>query len=328
MGVIAVDNPRSRRPLVQTDLNLLMGIAPVLGVSLRNAELLETKDRQFNAILALEKAMAELAAAKETTERYARDVQQMNEEVKNFAYIVSHDLRAPLVNIKGFSAELRNTLGEIQPLLARLRPLLDDADRRHLDEALDTDLPEALEFIASSVNRMDAQINAVLKLSRLGRRDLKPETVDLGALVDGLLKTLGHQLEQGRVTVAVDPLPVVQVDRTAIEQIFGNLLDNAVKYLDRGRDGAIGIHAEAGSHETTFSVRDNGRGIAAEDMDKVFAIFRRAGRQDTPGEGMGLAYVKALVRRLGGRIWCESQPNVGTTFFFTLPKKTGAETPA
>jgi signal transduction histidine kinase len=104
-----------------------------------------------------------------------------------------------------------------------------------------------------------------------------------------------------------------------MEQIVGNLLGNAVKYLDSERAAEIEITAERGEEETVFRIRDNGRGIAREDMDKVFAPFRRVGRQDVPGEGMGLPYVQALVRRHGGRIWCESELGVGTTFSFAIP---------
>ncbi|MBC7963716.1 MAG: GAF domain-containing sensor histidine kinase [Steroidobacteraceae bacterium] len=323
LGVLAVDNLKSRKPLLQTDLNLLMGIAPVIGVSIRNAELLETKEQQFNAIVQLERTRDELAAAKEISERYAEDLQLMNEEVRNFAYIVSHDLRAPLVNIKGFSAELRGALKEVAPLIEKGKSALSDKELRSLGEALDQDVPEALEFIESSVNRMDSLINAILKLSRLGRRDLKMERVDVAGIVQGILKTLGHQLEVGRVTVSIADLPTVVSDKTAVEQIVGNLLDNALKYLDRSRAGQLEVSAESGAHETTFKFRDNGRGIAPEDMGKVFEIFRRAGKQDMPGEGMGLAYVKTLVRRLGGRIWCESELGVGTLFCFTVPNHTG-----
>ncbi|MBC7961579.1 MAG: GAF domain-containing sensor histidine kinase [Steroidobacteraceae bacterium] len=326
LGILAVDNLKSRKPLLQTDLNLLMGIAPVIGVSIRNAELLETKEQQFNAIVQLERTRDELAAAKETSERYAEDLQLMNEEVRNFAYIVSHDLRAPLVNIKGFSAELRGALKEVAPLIEKGKSGLSDKELRSLGEALDQDVPEALEFIESSVNRMDSLINAILKLSRLGRRDLKMERVDVVGIVQSILKTLGHQLEVGRVSVSVAVLPEVVSDKTAIEQIVGNLLDNALKYLDRSRAGQLEVSAESGAHETTFKFRDNGRGIAPEDMGKVFEIFRRAGKQDMPGEGMGLAYVKTLVRRLGGRIWCESELGVGTLFCFTIPNHTGQPT--
>ncbi len=319
IGILAVDNHKSHRQLLQTDLNLLMGIAPVLGVSIRNAELLETKEQQFNAIVQLEKARDELAAAKEISERYAEDLKDMNEEVKNFAYIVSHDLRAPLVNIKGFSAELRGALKDVTPLIEQAKPALSDKEQQILGDVLEQDVPEALDYIESSVHRMDALINAILKLSRLGRRDLKMERVDVRDVVEGILKTLGHQLEAGRVTVKISDLPEVVSDKIALEQIVGNLLDNALKYLDRNRAGQLEISAECGSAETVFRFRDNGRGIATEDMGKVFEIFRRAGTLDMPGEGMGLAYVKTLVRRLGGRIWCESELGVGTLFCFTIP---------
>lgn len=319
IGVMVVDNHKSGNPLLQTDLNLLMGIAPVLGVSIRNAELLETKEQQFNAIVQLEKTMAELAASKETSERYAESLQLMNEEVKNFAYIVSHDLRAPLVNIKGFSAELRGAFKQAAPLIERGKSALGEREVKNLDLLLEEDVPEALGFIESSVDRMDSLINGVLKLSRLGRRDLNPEKVDVSEIVAIILKSLAHQLETGRVTVNLHDLPTVYTDKSAVEQIVGNLLDNALKYLDRSRAGELEIGAEKGLSETIFWFRDNGRGIAEEDLGKVFDLFRRAGKQDMPGEGMGLAYVKALVRRLGGRIWCESEYGVGTTFSFSIP---------
>jgi signal transduction histidine kinase len=138
-------------------------------------------------------------------------------------------------------------------------------------------------------------------------------------LTASILKTLKHQLEQRHTIVIIGALPAVIADRTAMEQIMGNLLDNAVKYLASDRPGSIDIEAETTAGMATFHIRDNGRGIAADDLDKVFEIFRRAGRQDIPGEGMGLAYVKTLVRRQGGSIWCVSRPGEGSTFSFTLP---------
>jgi signal transduction histidine kinase len=102
--------------------------------------------------------------------------------------------------------------------------------------------------------------------------------------------------------------------------IFGNILDNAVKYLRPGVPGKIEIIAEANSEGTTFSIRDNGRGIPNEEIHKVFEMFRRVGEQDVPGEGVGLACVKTLVRRHGGRIWCKSEPGAGSTFSFSIPE--------
>lgn len=251
--------------------------------------------------------------------RVAADLKERNEEIKSFAYIVSHDLRAPLVNLKGFSGELSRALRELAPLFESGVAQLEADERRKMEELFQKDVPEALEFIDSSVNRMDRLINAILKLSRLGWQELKPKKVDTGQLTALILKTLKHQLEQRHTNVIIGDLPVVVADRTALEQILGNLLDNAVKYLTPDRPGRIEIEAETAAGMSTFHIRDNGRGIAADDMDKVFEIFRRAGRQDIPGEGMGLAYVKTLVRRQGGSIRCVSQPGEGTTFSFTIP---------
>ena len=140
----------------------------------------------------------------------------------------------------------------------------------------------------------------------------------MGTLVRSTLNTLAHRIEAHRASVNVGPLPEVIADRTSMEQIMSNLLKNAVIYLDPDRAGEIGVTGERNGDETIFTVRDNGRGISDEDMHKVFAPFRRAGRQDVPGEGMGLAYVQTLIRRHGGRIFCESEVGKGTSLTFTV----------
>jgi PAS domain S-box-containing protein len=241
-----------------------------------------------------------------------------NEEIKRFAYIVSHDLRAPLINLKGFASELRAACDVLQATLSAGFPHLEAPQRADVARALDQDIPEALGFIETSVTRMDHLIRAILQLSRLGRRDLHVEPIDMRALVQETVQTLAHQVAQRQAQVTVEPLPTVIADRTAMEQIMGNLLANAVAYLDPDRPGAIVVTGERRPDVTVFQVRDNGRGIATDDIPKVFEPFRRVGRQDVPGEGMGLAYVQMLVRRHGGEIRCHSTLGVGTTFTFTI----------
>ena len=253
--------------------------------------------------------------------RSNEEYQEINEEIRNFAYIVSHDLRAPLVSIKGFSSELDSSIKEMQPLLNKCTAALDEKDHKRLDLILQEDIGEALGFIGSSVNRMDGLIGNILNLSRLGRMELKSEPVDMTEITKTILASLAHQIEQKRVTVTLAELPELVADKVSMEQIMGNLIDNALKYLEPERDGELSITADGAKGGVTFKVRDNGRGIAQDDMHKVFELFRRAGKQDTKGEGMGLAYVKTLVRRHGGRIWCESEPGVGSTFSFTVPLK-------
>jgi PAS domain S-box-containing protein len=264
-----------------------------------------------------------VCVAVDITERKRAEValEQINEEMKNFAYIVSHDLRAPLVNIKGFSDELGRSIQEFTHLLEKYWERIDEGEKQRTEHLLKKDIPEALGFIGSSVTRMDALINSILKLSRLGRNELKPELIHTKGIVQALLKSLAHQIDMHKASVTIGLLPDLVMDKTAAEQLFGNLIDNALKYLELSRPGKIEVSAEQNAGETTFTIRDNGRGIAKEDIQKVFELFRRVGRQDVPGEGMGLTYVKALVRRMGGRIWCESELGKGTAFSFTISNK-------
>ncbi|MEA3396796.1 MAG: histidine kinase dimerization/phospho-acceptor domain-containing protein, partial [Chloroflexota bacterium] len=178
------------------------------------------------------------------------ELEQANEEVKQFAYIVSHDLRAPLVNLKGFASELRYALKVIDPVVHAALPHLDEQQRQDVTLAFQEDVPEALGFIDSSATRMDHFINALLKLSRLGRRELHPETVDMEALVQATLETLGHQIEERQGKATVGSLPEVVADRISMEQIVGNLLGNAVKYLVPDRPAELEITAERGAADT------------------------------------------------------------------------------
>jgi len=257
--------------------------------------------------------------ADEKLRRYSAQLAETNEELKRFTYIVSHDLRAPLVSLRGFAAELRRSLEALRKPVEAMLAHLNEPERSAAAQALDQAVPEALGFIESSVARMDHLISALLRLSRVGYREFHLEELDTGQLLDETLRALAHQIESHKVELKIGSLPRITSDRTAIEQVFGNLLDNAVKYLDPQRPGRIEVSSERTDEGIVFEVRDNGRGIADEDMDKVFAPFRRAGPQNVPGEGMGLAYVRALLHRLGGRIDCQSQPGVGTTFRFVLP---------
>ena len=267
-------------------------------------------------------AEAALQSAHDELEQGVRDrtaqLEAANEEVRRFAYIVSHDLRAPLTNLKGFARELRGIFALIQTALLQLLPHLEEPQLTEVTRALTQDGPEALSFIETSVTRMDGLIRAVLNLSRAGQRELYIEPVDPESLVRHIRQTLRHQLTQYSARITIEPLPIVNADRTAMEQILGNLLGNAVQYLEPSRPGEITVRATHQADTTTFQVCDNGRGIDERDIPRIFELFRRVGRRDTTGEGMGLSYVQTLVRRHGGEITCQSTLGVGTTFTFTI----------
>jgi PAS domain S-box-containing protein len=174
------------------------------------------------------------------------ELEAANEEVRRFAYIVSHDLRAPLVNLKGFASELRTATHVLQDVLPAVLPHLEVPQHADVAQALDQDIPEALDFIETSVTRMDHLIRAILQLSRLGHRDLHVEPLDMQALVQETVQTLAHQIAARQAQVTVELLPTVLADRTAMEQIMGNLLANAVAYLDPGRPARSSSRVNAG----------------------------------------------------------------------------------
>lgn len=253
---------------------------------------------------------------KERTSELAR----ANDEIQRFAYIVTHDLRAPLVNIMGFTAELEDSIKAVRALVERNKE--DDAEAEAARLAATEDLPEAIGFIRSSTRKMDGLINAILKLSREGRRVLKPERIDLDPLLRTAAEAVQHQVAEadGSVTVEIDA-PAIRSDRLALEQIFGNLLDNAVKYRDRTRPLEIAIRARTvPGNRVVVEIADNGRGVAPNDLERIFELFRRSGAQDQPGEGIGLAFVRSVVRNLGGEITVSSELGKGTTFSVDLPR--------
>lgn len=248
------------------------------------------------------------------------DLQAANDEIQRFAYIVSHDLRAPLVNIMGFTSELEATRATIERYHKAILERVPDLATPEARVAVEEDLPEAISFIRTSTAKMDRLIGAILKLSREGRRVLTPEPVDMADLLAGCHRSLNQQLDGTGTEFIVDGVPDVVSDRVALEQIFGNLIDNAAKYLDPDRPGRIVVRGQDAGVYVRYEIEDNGRGIDPKDFDRIFDLFRRAGAQDRPGEGIGLAHVRSLVRRLGGAISVSSRPGVGSTFTVLLPR--------
>lgn len=313
---------RQREASQGADLSRLLGIGGLfLAVAmafgailsmLRYARGLEGANTQVRALNeGLEDIVAERTA----------DLQAANDEIQRFAYIVSHDLRSPLVNVMGFTAELDAAGQQARTLLDAIEADRPDLPTRDQKLAIREDLPEALGFIRTSTAKMDRLINAILKLSREGRRTLAPERIDMTAFINDIVMALHQQAEAAGATVTVAALPSIVSDRLALDQIFGNLIENALKYLAPGRPGEVEVIARPLGGQVQITVSDNGRGIDKADQERVFDLFRRAGVQDRPGEGIGLAHVRALVRRLGGSIDLESELGRGSRFIVTLPRE-------
>ncbi|WP_378954954.1 ATP-binding protein [Pelosinus sp. sgz500959] len=251
---------------------------------------------------------------------YSEELMETNKELTSFANGIAHDFRSPMVNLKGFSHELKESLFVMRHILKTDSVHMPDELQEKVDQLLDRDVPDSLKFIYSSVDRLDRMVNALLGLARMGRQDLVLQDVDMGPLLNQAIQSLKHQIEANHIQVTIGPLPTVKANRVAMEQIIGNLLDNAVKYQMPNRLGKISITCSDENERHIFVIEDNGRGIDENDYEKIFQIFRRTGQQDVPGDGLGLAYVRTLIRQLGGRVWVESELGIGTKMKFSVPK--------
>jgi signal transduction histidine kinase len=253
----------------------------------------------LGAVATILKYTSELVAARSEVEQLntglenrvkerTADLQRANDEIQRFAYIVSHDLRAPLVNVMGYTSELEAGLATLQTLAED--PQLDGLPSGTAARTtIRDDLPESIGFIRTSTQKMDGLIKAILKLSREGQRILRPEAINLEKFFDSAVASVQHRASEAEAEIRViQPMSTIESDPLALEQIFGNLIDNALKYTVSGRRPEIVVRQVSSQWGAiVIEILDNGRGIAAEDADRVFDLFRRAGAQDRQGEGKG-----------------------------------------
>ena len=265
----------------------------------------------------LAQANAELRAVNDQLGRRTAEAARKSEEVEAFVYIVSHDLRAPLVNLQGFSKELQASCQELQSKLrtASLPAVIE----KEIDTILEEGISGSLRFISASTTRFQRLIDALLLLSRSGRQEYRSDEVDVQALVSTIVDSLRQSIEESGALVDIDALPAARGDITAIGQVFGNLIGNAVKYRHRGRALRIGVGGEANNGMAHYWVHDNGAGFPPSAQRRLFQVFQRFHPDVATGEGIGLAIVKRVVERHGGKVWAESREGEGTTFHLTLP---------
>jgi len=243
----------------------------------------------------LEDAVAERTAEIQTANKR---LESANQELETFAYSVSHDLRTPLRAVDGFS-----------------RILLEDYAPR-----LDTEGQRIVTVVREGTKKMAQMIDDILAFSRAGRQEIAPGAIDMEELARAALKDLKPLLAGGHIKVEIKPLPVSHGDAPMLRLLWTNLLDNAIKFTRREPVGVIEIGAQAGEGETVYYVKDNGVGFDERYISKLFGVFQRLHSQEEfPGTGIGLAIVKRIAARHGGRVWAEGRVGVGATIYFALP---------
>ena len=266
------------------------------------------QERIENLTRELERRVQELATTN-------RELEQKSRENESFVYSVSHDLRSPLVNLQGFSQELKLSSDALQKLMTRA-----DVPKDVQQEGvtlIQGELTESIDFIHNAVRHLSTIIDGLLRLSRIGHVEYEAKDVDMNALVTDILAAMHSQITAAGVQITVSPLPHVRGDRNAIGQIFANIIGNALKSFDNGQERLIEIKA-SDDDVPVFSIRDTGIGIPLEYQPKIFQVFQQVHTSRSRGEGMGLAIVRRIVERHGGRIWFQSSPGEGTTFYFKL----------
>ncbi len=244
---------------------------------------------------------------------------EVKKEMDSFLYITTHDLRTPLVNIQGFSENVAKDIRELQEMVDP--NALPEEKRGAFTEISGDRLPAALKFIQESVKRIEEVITAMLKLSRAGKVEMHPGTVDVNGTIKVIMDSMRFQFEEAGATLKAGVLPSCTADPDSVSHVFSNLLSNAFKYRDKSRKLEIEVSGEKKENTVVYRVADNGLGMKAADLPKIWQLFFCG---DVPGvkkgEGIGLPLVRRIVDRNSGRIWVESKEGEGSTFFVELPK--------
>jgi PAS domain S-box-containing protein len=247
----------------------------------------------------------------------AQDLAEKNKELEAIVYTVSHDLRSPLVNVQGFGRQLTRACETIQ---ASVNTSSDGRiEVEPLRKPLEVTIPQALRFITAGVNKMETLLAGLLRYSRLGRVALTIQPLEMNAMLNEIVAAMRFQLDEARSEVRIEPLPRCLADSAQTNQVFANLIDNALKYRSPHRPLRVTVTGRVENGQAIYCVADNGIGIAPHHQAKVFEIFHRLNPSETAGEGLGLAIAQRVLERQRGRIWVESSVEAGSLFYVSLP---------
>ncbi len=283
---------------------------------LLNARAVEHDGQGFIGVLM---HLEDVTKVKEFERSLTEAVKAKNEELQSYIYITSHDLRSPLVNLKGFTSELERSCRELTDQLQTLCSGKEQT-KELVEKVLKEDIPEDIYFIRRSVDKMESLLEGLLKVSRVGTSELFMSRLDMNRLLDTVVQAMRYELDQAGAKVDIDKLPDCMGDANHVNQAFSNLISNALNYRHPESDCKIKISGTRRGGESIYCVSDNGVGIRNEHLKSVFEIFNRLDPETSPqGEGLGLTIVSRIAGRHGGRVWAESEFNRGSRFYLALP---------
>ncbi len=248
---------------------------------------------------------------------YAEEVAEKNKELETLVYIASHDLRSPLVNVQGFSKELARACERVKSMISKAPDSF--VEKSAILDLLSEDVAEALSYIHAGVFKMDRLLAGFLRFSRLGRSALNIGGLNMNELWEDIRRTMEYQIQEKGAALTIEPLPPCLGDATQINQVFSNILDNALKYLKPEIPGQIHVSGRTQDGRAIYEVRDNGIGIAPQHQSSVFQIFHRLDPSSGSGEGLGLTITQKMLERQDGKIWVVSGAGEGSSFFVSLP---------
>jgi len=263
--------------------------------------------------------VTERKRAEEKREKLTELLAEKNRELEEIIRVATHDLRTPMVNIEGFGRILTQSCEQIPGLIEKQR--IPEELSKQLDEVIEVDIPEAVGIINSGVSKMNSLLKSMLRLAKLGYSATEMVKLDMDTKIENIIDTMRFQAEQSGAEIKVEPLPSCLGDKAQINQVFSNLLANALNFLDSSRPGLVRITGRTEENYSVYCVEDNGIGIAADNIDNIFRMFYRVRSADDDGEGLGLAIVRRIVNRHNGKVWAESEAGKGSKFFVKLPRQ-------
>lgn len=269
-------------------------------------------------LLAIVRDITERKQAEQAQEKLLKELRAKNEELESIVFIASHDLRSPLVNIEGFTGEVRKSSQELSRLIGQIS--CGKEIRQQINYLLEKDIPESIRFISAGTAKMDGLLSGLLRLSRIGTATIHIEPVQMNLLIQTVLGAMRFEIQRLGVEIRTENLPNCMGDAVLINQIFSNLIDNAIKYCKPDHPARIRITGIQQGDMVHYAVADDGIGIDPQHHGKIFEIFHQLNPSGSQGgQGLGLTIVRRILDRLDGRIWVESAPNAGSTFTVALP---------